>query len=147
MHNLGFGVCLRKGKDMPVDCKRGQGGFVTLLVLILLTTLAAAGLQTYVKANAVNRTARREAQSRQAVYLAEGGIEAAKGQLAVNPAWGGGIIQIGISQVQVTVTAISEGKYQVTSTAQAGLAVRKLEVILVNDTGRWTVSGYREVHT
>ena len=138
----------RKGMVLEkwITHDREEAGFVTLLVLLLMVTLAASGLQIYVKASTADRIARREAQSRQAVYFAEGGIEWAKGQLLIDPGWTGGSIPVGGGHVQVTVNSSGSG-YQVTASAQAGLAVRKVQVFLVNNSGYWTVSGYHEVHS
>lgn len=122
-----------------------DSGFATLLIMILLTVLSVYGLQGYVQANSLNRMARREAQSRQAIYAAEGGIEWAKSQLIRDPSWQNG--QYLLAGGQVTVTAQqSEGGYMVTSLAHAGLAERKLQVLLKVDTGQWTVLRYQELH-
>ncbi|MHB1653764.1 MAG: PilX N-terminal domain-containing pilus assembly protein [Desulfitobacteriaceae bacterium] len=122
-----------------------ESGFVTLLILLLMTTLSIYGMEGYIKANAQNLMAKREAQSRQAYYAAEGGIEWAKSQLVLNPAWRNG--QVSLAGGPVIVTAeLSEGGYQVTSTAHAGLAERKIQALFRVSSGQWTVLRYQELH-
>ncbi|KLU58570.1 hypothetical protein CEB3_c45860 [Peptococcaceae bacterium CEB3] len=140
--NLSGGV--RSGAD---------GGFATLLVLVLLTALFLYGAEGYVRANAQNRMAHREAQSRQAVYAAEGGIEWAKDELLLNPDWKAGRLSLDGGEVIVAAELSSDSKggsqggvYQVTSTARVGWAERKISVVLKRSSGRWLVLCYREIH-
>lgn len=87
----------------------------------------------------------REAQSRQAVYAAEGGIEWAKSRLQRDPAWQGGVYFFGEKQVVVTAKQ-AEGGYLVSSSAHAGLAERDIQVLMMIEAGQWTVLRYRELH-
>jgi type II secretory pathway component PulK len=120
-------------------------GFVTLLVLILFTMLSAYGLEMYLKAHLENKMVRREANSRQAVYAAEGGIEWVKVKLDGDSAFSGGRLMIGEGTVDVMVTGAPSG-YRVTSVAQNGLAKRRLEVNLVKSMNRWVITEYQELH-
>lgn len=122
-----------------------QTGFATLLVALLLTILSLYGLEIYVKANAENRIAKREVQSRQAVYLAESGVEWTKSQLDHQPDFRAGSFELAGATVSVAAT-LSEGGYWVTSVAQAGLAKRKIGVLLQNRSGHWQVVRYQELH-
>lgn len=122
-----------------------ERGFVTLLILILMTTLSAYGLEMYLKAHLENKMVRREVNSRQAVYAAEGGIEWAKAKVVGDPAFPGGARMIGEGTVDVQVTAI-EGGYKVTSIAQYGLAKRRLEVDLKKKSEQWVITEYQELH-
>lgn len=90
-------------------------------------------------------TAKREAQARQAVYLAEGGLEWAKAQLKVNPSWTGGTVTISGKQVLVTTQA-SGGGYWVTAKATTGFAQREIKVFVENTTGKWKMTQYQELH-
>ncbi len=91
--------------------------------------------------------AKREAQSRQAVYLAESGVEWAKGQLAHDPDFREGVLDLAGGLVTVTA-APSEGGYWVTSVAKAkaGMAQRKIGVLLHNESGHWRILRYQELH-
>jgi len=132
------------GKRLSADRKKDPG-FATLLIIVLIATLSGFGLEVYSKANSENRMARRESQSRQAIYAAEGGVEWAKAQLKVDPLVSGGNIALGEGQVKVSITA-AEGGYWVTSEANSGFARRKVKVFLKLDSGDWIVSHYQELH-
>lgn len=122
-----------------------QSGFASLIVLIILTTAVSLGMGIYLKANGENRVAEREAQGRQAVYAAEAGIEWAKYQLGQNLSWRGGTFTWEGGQTVVTVAAVN-GTYQVTASAQASLARRKIQADLKLDEGVWVTSKYQELH-
>jgi len=102
-------------------------------------------MEIYLKANAGNRMVRRETQSRQALYLAEGGIEWAKAQLSVNPGLRQGTVRLETGRASVVIE-VSEGGYKVVSEGRSGLAIRKIEEILQLDTGKWLVKSYQELH-
>jgi len=120
-------------------------GFVTLLVLILFTMLSAYGFEMYLKAHRENIMVRREVNSRQAVYAAEGGIEWVKVKLEGDPAFLGGQLILGEGTVNVMVTGVQSG-YKVTSMAQYGLAKRRLEVNLEKNMDQWVITEYQELH-
>ena len=105
----------------------------------------AFGSESYFKANAQNRGARREAQGRQAVYAAEAGLELAKDQLVNNPAWRNGSFQLSTGIVQVTAEA-QNGGYWVTASSRTGLAGRQIKVFLQLVAGKWVASNYQELH-
>lgn len=102
-------------------------------------------MEGYLKANAENRMVRRVAQSRQALYVAEGGIEWAKAHLLVNSGLRRGSISLATGSVDIVIE-LSGGWYKVTSEGHSGLAVRKIEEILQLDTGKWVTKGYQELH-
>lgn len=88
---------------------------------------------------------RREIQSRQALYVAEGGIEWAKTHLVVNPGLRQGTVTLETGRANVVVEA-SEGGYKVISEGHSGLAIRKLEEMLQLEGGKWLVKSYQELH-
>lgn len=131
---------------LPTQCQLERpSGFATLFVALLLTLLSLYGLETYVKANVENRIAKREVQSRQAVFLAESGVEWTKGQLDHQPDFRAGSFELGSGTVTVDATP-SEGGYWVRSVARAGMAERKIGVLLQNRSGHWQTVRYQELH-
>ena len=102
-------------------------------------------MEGYLKANAENRMVKRETQSRQALYLAEGGIEWAKAHLLLNPGLRRGNLTLDTGRVDIAIDLIG-GEYKVTSKGLSGLAVRKIEERLVMDNGTWIMTGYQELH-
>ncbi|AFQ43022.1 hypothetical protein Desmer_0998 [Desulfosporosinus meridiei DSM 13257] len=127
------------------DIKHNSRGYVSLLILLLLTLLAGLGMESYLKSNTENRMVKREVQSRQALYLAEGGVEWAKAHLTTNPDLRKGSLSLDNGQVDVQIE-LSGGDYKVTSKGLSGLAVRKIEehLELVNDS--WVSKSYQELH-
>ncbi len=122
-----------------------SAGFATLIIMILVLTLSAIGLEGFIKANAGLRMVKRQAQSHQAIYLAEGGIEWAKAQLLLNPSWRGGSKSVAEGQAQVSVS-VSGGGYWVTSLASSGLAKREIRVYLDFSSEQWIMKNYQELH-
>lgn len=102
-------------------------------------------MEGYLKANAENRMVRRIAQSQQALYLAEGGIEWAKAHLLVNSGLRRGSLSLATGHVDIVIE-VSGGGYKVTSEGHSGLAVRKIEELLQFDTGKWIMTSYQELH-
>lgn len=125
--------------------KTRHSGFATLIVMILLLTLAWVGLEGFIKADAGLRMIKRQAQSCQAVYHAEAGIEWAKSQLLLNPEWTGGSRLVAENQTKVTISADEDG-YWVTSLAVSGFAKREIKVYLRRDSDRWIMTNYQELH-
>ncbi|OLN32219.1 hypothetical protein [Desulfosporosinus metallidurans] len=104
-------------------------------------------MEGYLKANVENRMVRRETQSRQALYAAEGGVEWAKAHLLVNSELRGGNFSLSTGRVDVVIVTTKGGGYKVISQGHSGLAVRKIEVILQLVTGKWIMKSYQELHT
>ena len=102
-------------------------------------------MEGYVKANAENRMVRRVAQSRQALYVAEGGIEWAKAHLLVNSGVRGGSLTLATGRVDIVIE-VSGGGYKVTAEGHSGLAIRKIEEVLQLDSGKWVMKSYQELH-
>lgn len=102
-------------------------------------------MEGYLKANAENRMVRRVVQSRQALYVAEGGIEWAKAHLLVNSGLRRGSLSLATGRVDIVIE-LSGGGYKVTAEGHSGLAVRKIEEILQLDTGKWVMKSYQELH-
>ena len=115
------------------------------MIMLLVLTLSGIGLEGFVKANAGLRMVKRQTQSQQAIYFAEGGIEWAKAQLIVNPNWQGGSKVVAEGQAQVSISA-SGGGYWVTSLATSGLAKREIKVFLSLNSGNWSITHYQELH-
>lgn len=104
-------------------------------------------MEGYLKANVENRMVRRETQSRQALYAAEGGVEWAKAHLLVNSELRGGNFSLSTGRVDVVIVTTKGGGYKVISQGHSGLAVREIEVILQLVTGKWIMKSYQELHT
>ncbi|HBW36194.1 hypothetical protein [Desulfosporosinus sp. BICA1-9] len=102
-------------------------------------------MEVYLKANAENRMVKRETQSRQALYVAEGGIEWAKAHLLVNPGLSEGNVSLATGRA-IIVIELNGGGYKVISEGQSGLAIRKIEQTLQLDAGKWVMTSYQELH-
>jgi hypothetical protein len=102
-------------------------------------------MEGYLKANVENRMVKRIAQSLQALYAAEGGIEWAKAHLLVNSGLRQGSLSFVTGRVDIVIE-LSGGGYKVTAEGHSGLAVRKIEEILQLETGKWVLKGYQELH-
>lgn len=123
-------------------------GFATVLILLLFATFSAFGFEAYLKAQTENKMAKREALSRQAVYISEGGLEWAKSELIKDPMFTGGTRPLGEGSVNVQIL-VEEGGYWVTSDAQKGLARRKIKVYISLDPldhDLWVTSQYQEIY-
>lgn len=116
-----------------------------MLILLLLTTFSGLGMEVYLKANAENRMVKRETQSRQALYVAEGGIEWAKAHLVVNPGLRKGNIFLETGRASIVIQ-LSGGGYKVISEGRSGLAIRKIEQTLELVEGTWVMKSYQELH-
>ena len=105
-------------------------------------------MEGYLKANAENRMVRRVAQSQQAVYVAEGGIEWAKAHLPVNSELRRGSVNLatGRADIVIEVIELNGGEYRVISEGRSGLAVRKIEQIIELEGGKWVIKSYQELH-
>lgn len=102
-------------------------------------------MEVYLKANIEKRMLKRELQSRQALYVAEGGIEWAKAHLQENPGLRQGELALDTGQAIIVIQS-SSGGYQVISEGHSGLAVRKIEETMQLDGERWNITGYKELH-
>lgn len=88
---------------------------------------------------------KRETQSRQALHIAEGGIEWAKAYLLTNPELRQGRVSFDTGQADILIE-FNEGEYKVTAKGVAGSAVRKIEERLELVNGTWAIKGYQELH-
>lgn len=102
-------------------------------------------MEEYLKANTENRMVKRVAQSQQALYVAEGGIEWAKAHLLVDSELRQGSFSLATGRVEVVIEPI-EGGYKVTAQGYSGLARRKIQELLKLDSGNWVITGYQELH-
>jgi len=104
-------------------------------------------MEGYLKANLENQMVKRVAQSLQALYVAEGGIEWAKAHLQVNSGLRQGSVSLATGRVDIVIE-VSGGGYRVTSEGHSGLAVRRIEELLQLDvdTGKWVMKSYQELH-
>jgi len=125
--------------------KKNSLGYASLLILLLLTFFSVLGMEGYLKANLESRMVIRDSQSRQALYLAEGGIEWAKAHLLVNSGLRQGSLSLTTGRVDIVIES-SGGGYKVISEGHSGLAVRKIEEIIQLDTGKWVLKSYQELH-
>ena len=118
---------------------------MTLVIMILVAVLSAYGLEMYVKAHSENKMARREANSLQAVYAAEGGGAWSQVMLDEKDEFTGGTLTIGDGTVEVEVTPL-EGGFQIISTATYGKAQRKIRAELVKEKDHWIMNKYQEIY-
>lgn len=102
-------------------------------------------MEVYLRADGENRMVRRETQSRQALYAAEGGIEWAKAHLLVNAELRRGSFSLYTGRVDVVIET-DGGDIIVISQGCSGLAVRKIEVTLQPVSGKWVEKSYQELH-
>lgn len=102
-------------------------------------------MEGYLTANGENRMVRREIQSRQALYAAEGGIEWAKAHMLVNDGLRRGSFSLSTGRVDVQIETIG-GDIKVTSQGCSGSAVRKIEVRLQSVGGKLLEKSYQELH-
>lgn len=99
---------------------------------------------------------KRETQSRQALYIAEGGIEWAKAHLRVliqdYEELSEGDLSLETEQgdidvdIEIKIDPSGEG-FIVISEGRSGLAMRKIEQILQFDNGKWIMKSYQELHS
>jgi hypothetical protein len=113
--------------------------------MLIILTLTGTGLEMLIQTSAGLRLARRQVQSQQAVYCAEGGIEWAKSQLRHDTAWLGGSRLVAGILTKVTVVPAEEG-YWVTAAAVSGQSRREIKVYLQNVSGMWLMTNYQELH-
>ncbi|MGC7873512.1 hypothetical protein ACPUYX_18630 [Desulfosporosinus sp. SYSU MS00001] len=97
------------------------------------------------KANLGKRMVRRETQSRQALYMAEGGVEWAKAHLLSDFGLRRGEVVFDMGQAAIFIES-SGDDYKIISEGRSGLAVRRIEEILQEKTGKWIVKSYQELH-
>ncbi len=137
-------VCRQKTVQLK---ERNRGGVTLLSLLTVLAALLLSSTCLYL-AQADLRMTSRQVQSRQALYLAEAGIEMARCQLAGNPSWQPEpeyLLTTG--SFSVTVERVNPGYFVVVSTAKGGEAVKKLQVHLQEDgAGALKIVSYTEVY-
>ncbi|KUO78655.1 MAG: hypothetical protein APF81_27050 [Desulfosporosinus sp. BRH_c37] len=102
-------------------------------------------MECYLKANTENQMVRRDNQSRQALYVAEGGVEWAKAHLMVSPGLRLGSFSLETGRADIVIEP-NGGGYKIVSEGRSGLAVRKVEEILQIETGKWVIKSYQELH-
>jgi hypothetical protein len=102
-------------------------------------------MEGYLKATVEKRMIKREVQSRQALYVAEGGVEWAKAHLIINPELRKGEIGLATGYASITIDNSGE-EYNVISEGHSGLAVRKIAETLRLETGKWNIKSYQELH-
>lgn len=118
---------------------------MTLVIMILVAVLSAYGLEMYIKAHGENKMARLDANSRQAVYAAEGGVAWAQVMLDENPEFTGGTLMVGDGTVVVRVTPFEES-FQIISTATYGKAQRKISTEFTKVQDQWIMTKYQEIY-
>ncbi|NLM22058.1 MAG: hypothetical protein GX207_10010 [Peptococcaceae bacterium] len=123
-----------------------QQGYVSLLILLVITFLVGLGNISYHKARAQEKMAVYEAHKVQAIYLADSGLEWAKANLTADPDWGGGSRDLGEGKIEVTVykdtsgyQVISKSRFKETGQSRSGY-------LILNDTGQLIISHYEELY-
>ncbi len=107
-------------------------GFVSLLILIILSALLWTGTLAFTKINSQERIIVYEGQKTKAMFLANSGLEWAKDNLTIDSSWGGGDISFVTGEIRVDVQIIPEG-FRVTSRAESGRARHSVYGELVED--------------
>ena len=116
-----------------------------MLILLLLTILSGVGMEVYLKANLEKTMLKREVQSRQALYAAEGGIEWAKAHLRLNSELRQGNIVLATGRASIYIKVNGSG-YDVISEGHSGLSVRVIEEQITSESEKWTLTSYQELH-
>jgi len=121
-----------------------EKGFVSLLMLMVITFLSLAGLSGFYRACSQERMIRYEAQRIKTAYLADSGLEWAMASLSKDPSWKGGKISCGGGEIEV-VTVRNTKDFLVTSRAEInGTKQGRYGEISVDD-GKYVLCGYGEL--
>lgn len=123
-----------------------RNGFATLLAVLLIALLAGAGLEGSLKANMTMKTAHQGIKARQALYMAEGGVEWAKHQIVLNDQVTQTTLTFEQGWCKVSLEKKGAG-YWVLAQGKAGSAERKIRVFLTFNNNRWAEAYYQEVHS
>ncbi|MDA8441202.1 MAG: hypothetical protein M0Z55_02390 [Peptococcaceae bacterium] len=131
-----------KGRSLTAE----QGGATIISLLTVLTCFLLAS--TYLNlAQAELRMCTRDIQARQALFLAEAGIDLARAELSHDPTWqpeSNYVLPTG--SFRVGVTAVGTG-YDVVAGGVSAEATRTLAVNIVPKAGGgWQVISYQEVY-
>ena len=122
-----------------------RNGFATLLAVLLIALLAGAGLEGSLKANMTMKTVHQGIKARQALYMAEGGVEWAKHQIMLNDQVTQTTLTFEQGWCKVSLEKKGTG-YWVLAQGKAGAAERKIRVLLTFNSNGWTEAYYHEVH-
>jgi hypothetical protein len=134
-------LCCQKESKLTSE----RGGVTILSLLTVFTAFLLSSSYLYL-AQADLRMTTRQIQSRQAVYLADAGIEQTKYQLAADSTWcPQGEYRLSTGSYTLTVTK-SGSEYVVESIGKAGEAVKKVRATLQPyGEGELTMISYMEV--
>jgi len=126
--------------------KRLDQGFISLLLLMLVTFLGGAAYLSFYKANSLEKMVGYEAHRIKAVYLADSGLQWAFCSLRQDPDWQGGTKNIEGSGITVGVERNTDG-YKITSRAEVGSSrqIRYAEVAF-SDNREVTIRAYGELY-
>lgn len=123
-----------------------DSGFISLLVLLVLTFLFFAGSKCYFQTYSVQKQAKYLGAKNQAVYLAESGVEWALAMLSTNSSWRGGELSLNCGIAEISVKEEDTG-FEIISEAAYYPAVEKIRVfVLVDDTGKFRWVYYEELY-
>ncbi len=133
-----------KDSEAKMSTARIDKGFVSLLMLMIITFLSGVGYVSYYKASSEEKMIRYEAHRIKAVYLADSGLEWAMSSISKDPSWEGGSKLFGDGKIEVTVEKNSQGykvisrsKYNETSQSRYGY-------LIADSNGGLVLSGYGE---
>lgn len=124
--------------------ERGGASLIALITILaaLMLTLTYLGMT-----QAELRMSTRYVQARQALYLAESGIELCRKGLEGDAAWQPQPNYVLATGSMAPVLVKTSNGYRVTVNGIAGTAARKLAADLITDgQGHWKVGSYQEIY-
>ena len=127
-----------KGKE-----QRGGATVISLVMVLAAFILSSTYLSL---AQAELRMTTRNIQAKQALYLAEAGVELSRAELATSSLWRP-VANYPMQNGSFTLVVAVEGSgYSIISTGKAGEAVKKLQVHVDPAENGWKMTLYREVY-
>lgn len=125
--------------------RQRQRGFVSLLILLVLTFLCWQGFTVFVKVDARAKMVQSEAQVIRASYAADSGLEYAKVFLKHDPTWKKA--KLPLSGGEVTITVLERGLgFRITARAQIGKTVQmRYADYDQGGEGDWILKNYGEL--
>ncbi len=133
----------RKTKGELISSQAGGASIISLVTVLGAFLLAATYLYL---AQAELRMTTRNIQGRQALYLAEAGVELTRAELAANVLWQPQpSYTLSTGTFTVSIRQAAQG-YTIESKGNAGSAVRKILVNISQDVnGGWKIISYQEI--
>lgn len=122
--------------------RRGSTLVILLVFILVATTIAATSASVIISNAQITRGA---AQSMEAYYAAEAGVENAALQLLRNPEYTGETLQIN-SDTTADIVVTNSGNYVVTSTGKSGPITRVIQANVDYTNSILTVISWKEIY-